>query len=133
MGPIAWLAFAATGLAQLTAMISSVQSMSKFASGGIVGGSSTHGDRKFARVNSGEMILNKSQQTQLFNLINGRFTPPSVMDRRMQPVVVQPLAMDMAGGASPVVNITMNADARRMLQVLSDANKVAGVSGKRYF
>lgn len=133
MGPIAWLAFAATGLAQLTAMISSVQSMSKFASGGIVGGSSTHGDRKFARVNSGEMILNKSQQTQLFNLINGRFTPPSVMDRRMQPVVVQPLAMDMAGGASPVVNITMNADARRMLQVLSDANKVAGVSGRKYF
>lgn len=133
MGPIAWLAFAATGLAQLTAMISSVQSMSKFATGGIVGGSSTHGDKKFARVNSGEMILNKSQQTQLFNLINGRFTPPSVMDRRMQPVVVQPLAMDMAGGASPVVNITMNADARRMLQVLSDANKVAGMSGKRYF
>lgn len=133
MGPIAWLAFAATGLAQLTAMISSVQSMSKFASGGIVGGSSTHGDRKFARVNSGEMILNKSQQTQLFNLINGRFTPPSVMDRRMQPVVVQPLAMDMAGGASPVVNITMNADARRILQVLSDANKVAGVSGRKYF
>lgn len=133
MGPVAWLAFAATGLAQLTAMISSVQSMSKFASGGIVGGSSTHGDRKFARVNSGEMILNKSQQTQLFNLINGRFTPPSVMDRRMQPVVVQPLAMDMAGGASPVVNITMNADARRMLEVMSDANKVAGMSGKRYF
>lgn len=133
MGPIAWLAFAATGLAQLTAMISSVQSMSKFATGGIVGGSSTHGDKKFARVNSGEMILNKSQQTQLFNLINGRFTPPSVMDRRMQPVVVQPLAMDMAGGASPVVNITMNADARRMLEVMSDANKVAGMSGKRYF
>lgn len=133
MGPIAWLAFAATGLAQLTAMISSVSSMGKFATGGIVGGSSTHGDRKFARVNSGEMILNKSQQTRLFNLINGRFTPPTVMDRRMQPVVVQPLAMDMAGGASPVVNITMNADARRMLQVLSDANKVAGVSGKRYF
>lgn len=133
MGPIAWLAFAATGLAQLTAMISSVQSMSKFASGGIVGGSSTHGDRKFARVNSGEMILNKSQQTQLFNLINGRFIPPSITDRRMQPVVVQPLAMDMAGGASPVVNITMNADARRMLEVMSDANKVAGMSGKRYF
>lgn len=133
MGPIAWLAFAATGLAQLTAMISSVQSMGKFASGGIVGGSSTHGDRKFARVNSGEMILNKSQQTQLFNLINGRFIPPSVMDRRMQPVVVQPLAMDMAGCASPVVNITMNADARRMLEVMSDANKVAGMSGRKYF
>ncbi|PMC10729.1 phage tail tape measure protein [Hoylesella timonensis] len=133
MGPIAWLAFAATGLAQLTAMISSVQSMSKFASGGIVGGSSTHGDRKFARVNSGEMILNKSQQTQLFNLINGRFTPPSVMDRRMQPVVVQPLAMDMAGGASPVVNVNVSGDMRKMMQVMTDMSRVASKSGKRYF
>ena len=131
MGPIAWLAFAATGLAQLTAMINSVKSMGKFASGGIVGGSSTYGDRKFARVNSGEMILNKSQQTRLFNLIDGRFTPPSIADRRMQPVVVQ-LPQPMTD-ATPQVNITMNADARRILEVMSDANKVAGLSGRRYF
>lgn len=131
LGPIAWLAFAATGLAQLTAMINSVNSMGKFASGGIVGGSSTHGDRKFARVNSGEMILNKSQQTRLFNLIDGRFTPPSIADRRMQPVVVQ-LPHPMTD-ATPQVNITMNADARRILEVMSDVNKVASVSGRRYF
>lgn len=131
MGPIAWLAFAATGLAQLTAMINSVQSMGKFATGGVVGGSSTYGDRKFARVNSGEMILNKSQQTRLFNLIDGRFTPPSIADRRMQPVVVQ-LPHPMTD-ATPQVNITMNADARRILEVMSDANKVAGLSGRRYF
>lgn len=131
LGPIAWLAFAATGLAQLTAMINSVQSMGKFATGGVIGGSSTHGDRKFARVNSGEMILNKSQQTRLFNLIDGRFTPPSIADRRMQPVVVQ-LPHPMTD-ATPQVNITMNADARRILEVMSDVNKVAGVSGRRYF
>ena len=131
LGPIAWLAFAATGLAQLTAMINSVQSMGKFATGGVIGGSSTHGDRKFARVNSGEMILNKSQQTRLFNLIDGRFTPPSIADRRMQPVVVQ-LPQPMTD-ATPQVNITMNADARRILEVMSDVNKVAGVSGRRYF
>lgn len=131
LGPIAWLAFAATGLAQLTAMINSVQSMGKFATGGVIGGSSTHGDRKFARVNSGEMILNKSQQTRLFNLIDGRFTPPSIADRRMQPVVVQ-LPHPMTD-ATPQVNITMNADARRILEVMSDANKVAGLSGRKYF
>lgn len=131
LDPIAWLAFAATGLAQLTAMINSVKSMGKFASGGIVGGSSTYGDRKFARVNSGEMILNKSQQTRLFNLIDGRFTPPSIADRRMQPVVVQ-LPQPMTD-ATPQVNITMNADARRILEVMSDANKVAGLSGRKYF
>ena len=82
-------------------------------------------------MNSGEMILNKSQQTRLFNLIDGRFTPPSIADRRMQPVVVQ-LPHPMTD-ATPQVNITMNADARRILEVMSDVNKVAGLSGRRYF
>ena len=42
----------------------------KFANGGIVGGGSTSGDNMLARVNSGEMILNGSQQRRLFNAIN---------------------------------------------------------------
>ncbi len=102
-----------------------------FATGGIVGGSSTHGDKKFVRVNSGEMILTKAQQSKLFNLINGRFTPPVVADKRMQPVVVN-MGKNYAD-ATPQVNITMNADARRILEVMSDVNKVAGRSGRRYF
>lgn len=44
--------------------------MGKFANGGIVGGNSYSGDRQLARVNSGEMILNKGQQATLFNAIN---------------------------------------------------------------
>lgn len=46
--------------------------MAAFAKGGIVGGNSTHGDRNLARVNSGEMILNKAQQGTLFNMLNGK-------------------------------------------------------------
>ena len=42
----------------------------KFADGGIVGGSSTSGDKLIARVNSGEMILNNAQQSTLFGLLN---------------------------------------------------------------
>jgi len=42
-----------------------------FAQGGIVGGSSFSGDSITARVNSGEMILNGSQQAQLFAMANG--------------------------------------------------------------
>lgn len=41
-----------------------------FADGGIVGGNSYTGDRLLARVNSGEMVLNKSQQQELFKQIN---------------------------------------------------------------
>ena len=43
-----------------------------FAQGGIVGGNSYTGDRLLARVNSGEMILNRRQQQQLFALANGK-------------------------------------------------------------
>lgn len=41
-----------------------------FEDGGIVGGSSYTGDNVVARVNSGEMILNRQQQAQLFNMAN---------------------------------------------------------------
>lgn len=63
VGPI--LAVAAIG-AVVAAIIAA---MSKFANGGIVGGNSTTGDKKFARVNSGELILTKGQQATLFNAI----------------------------------------------------------------
>ena len=42
---------------------------SKFATGGIVGGSKTHGDQNVIRADAGEMVLNKAQQGNLFNLI----------------------------------------------------------------
>lgn len=42
-----------------------------FEDGGIVPGSSFSGDKVAARVNSGEMILNRSQQAELFKVANG--------------------------------------------------------------
>ena len=42
----------------------------KFAEGGIVPGTSFSGDRVQAQVNSGEMILNQSQQARLFEIAN---------------------------------------------------------------
>lgn len=41
-----------------------------YASGGVVGGNSWSGDMIGARVNSGEMILNREQQTELFRLLS---------------------------------------------------------------
>ena len=42
-----------------------------FATGGIVGGTNYTGDQNVVRVNSGEMILNQSDQANLFRLIKG--------------------------------------------------------------
>jgi len=62
-----------TTIAQITSQFATVFktfSQSGFAAGGIVPGSSYTGDRLTARVNSGEMILNGSQQARLFELAN---------------------------------------------------------------
>ena len=69
-GPWAWAAFSAAGLAQVISVISQIHSLSGYATGGIVGGTSYTGDRVLARVNSGEMILNPTQQANLFSMLN---------------------------------------------------------------
>ena len=58
-------------IAAISTIVTAMASVPKFATGGIVDGSSFYGDKVLARVNSGEMILNRSQQRNLFNLING--------------------------------------------------------------
>ncbi|MBD5386335.1 hypothetical protein HDR70_00355 [bacterium] len=71
MNPWEWIAFAASGTATLVASIASIKSATSFANGGIFDGRSSIGDMNFARVNSGEMILNHTQQGRLFHLLNG--------------------------------------------------------------
>lgn len=71
MGPWGWIAFGAAGLAQLITMIASIKSQ-QFATGGIVGGGSFSGDHNLVRVNSGEMILNGSQQRRVFDILDGK-------------------------------------------------------------
>lgn len=72
-------AVAALGAAVATAIsAASKPNIQRFANGGIVGGSSFTGDRVSAQVNSGEMILNKTQQANLFKLANGGGTGKEV-------------------------------------------------------
>ena len=75
MGPWAWVAFAASGLAQTLALVAQIKNATKFATGGIVGGSSYSGDNVYARLNSGEMVLNTRQQRNLFNLLDTGLMP----------------------------------------------------------
>lgn len=60
----------ALGLAGVAAIIAAMSSMPKFATGGIVPGTSFSGDKVPALLNSGEMILNGSQQSNLFQMLN---------------------------------------------------------------
>ena len=86
--PFGWIAFAATGLATLLSMIASIKSATSgsYAHGGIIPGGSYSGDRLTANVNSGEMIINRRQQLQLWRMVQAPLasapqyaTPSSVM------------------------------------------------------
>ncbi len=117
--------------AGVAAVIAALAAVSGFATGGVIGGTSTSGDKKFARVNSGEMILNKFQQARLFGMIDGKFQPPTFTEQRLQPVTMQNItnAIEPAGTE---VNINMNANARRLLEMMSETKRVAGKSGRKY-
>ena len=61
----------AMAISAVIALIATLAKAPKFASGGVVGGNSYYGDKILARVNSGELILNKQQQASLYNHLAG--------------------------------------------------------------
>lgn len=66
--PFPWNIVAIGGA--IAAAIAAFAVIPKFAGGGIVAGGPSSGDKILARVNAGEMILNGSQQSNLFDAIN---------------------------------------------------------------
>ena len=72
-----WIAFAIAGLAQVAGVIAQIHQLSGYQQGGIVGGGSYVGDKQLVRANSGEMLLNTSQQSRLFNILNGTYQVPN--------------------------------------------------------
>lgn len=121
-GWISWLAFGLTGAAQLASIIATVKG---FATGGIVGGSSTTGDKIPIRVNSGEMVLTKSQQARLFALANGASLP--------QAEAVRPRVADMGGyQGSMTVNVVGRLNGNDMELMGANTRRLARKIGKRY-
>lgn len=121
-GWISWLAFGLTGAAQLASIIATVKG---FATGGIVGGSSTTGDKIPIRVNSGEMVLTKSQQARLFALANGASLP--------QAEAVRPRVADMGGyQGSMTVNVVGRLNGNDMELMGANTRGLARKIGKRY-
>lgn len=74
-----------------------------FATGGVVPGNSFNGDNVLARVNSGEMILNRAQQARLFDIANGNAEP--------------------VGGSGAVINQTINVQNAGDLTAITQAIK----------
>ena len=61
----------AAGAVQIASIIASKPTPPSFSTGGIVGGTSTHGDNIAANLNSREMVMNMGQQKALWDFING--------------------------------------------------------------
>lgn len=57
--------------AAFASMLGLMKLLPKFSTGGVFGGNA-HGDMNLARVNGGEMILNRNQQARLFNILDGK-------------------------------------------------------------
>ena len=73
--------------------------------GGIIPGSSYSGDNVMARVNSGEMILNRNQQSQLFNMANngGGGEMGDKIERLITAISSQPINLSVDGRALATV------------------------------
>ena len=69
--PFAGVGLAAAQIAEMEALIAAAAALPMFAEGGIVGGTKYTGDQNLARVNSGEMIINRGQQKKLWDTISG--------------------------------------------------------------
>lgn len=66
------LAALAENIAAVMGGVASVKALQAFANGGLVGGPNHGTDNTLIRATPGEMVLNKGQQSTLFNMLNGK-------------------------------------------------------------
>lgn len=105
MGPIGWLGFGLTGLAQLTAMISQVKNLSAFADGGIVSGPTLGLVGEYAGAKSNPEVI----------------APLN----KLKEIIGEP------AGAPVIVGGRIEADGRTLAVVLENYTRVSGKSGHR--
>ena len=118
--------------AGVAAVVAALALIGRFANGGIVGGNSPSGDKLLARVNSGEMILNKKQQHNLWKMINAplRVQYPQVSQPRLQPnYTFNAAAVPTATAAGG--NFRFEVEGRKLVAVLSNETRLASKSGRR--
>ena len=107
---------ATTGAAQIAA-IAAEPLPQRFATGGIVGGTSYTGDMVPARLNSGEMVLNKDSQQRLFEALSSGDGQTLGVDYEM-------MAAAMASVPAPVV---VYSELEQFGQRVSTYNEIASI------
>lgn len=117
--------------AGVAAVIAAIATIGSFASGGIVGGASKTGDRLLARVNSGEMILNASQQQNLFRVINTSAAtlaqPRKSFEITANTNLIEHFAKDNVNEG----HVTFRIDGRTLVGVLANETRTSSRSGKK--
>ena len=117
--------------AGVAAVVAAIATIGSFASGGIVGGASKTGDRLLARVNSGEMILNASQQRNLFRVINTSATtlaqPRKSFEITANTNLIEHFAKDKVNEGHVIFRI----DGRTLVGVLANETRTSSKSGKK--
>lgn len=118
--------------AGVSAVLAALAAISGFATGGVVGGGSTFGDRKFARVNSGEMILTKWQQARLFQMINTpKYTPPVFTQRTLPDMQTTQTNKQGMEGIRLEIGIKGKTRGTALEQTISNVRRIAAKSGRR--
>lgn len=103
LGVWGWIAAGLAGIGTLFTISNAIKSASAYAEGGIVDGNSYTGDKLWARVNSGEMILNRRQQANALRMIDANSNSSSMMP----------------------ATITLRARGKDLVGVLSTTNKIS--------
>ncbi|MBQ7212787.1 MAG: hypothetical protein IJS19_09045 [Muribaculaceae bacterium] len=116
--------------AGIAAVVAALAMVSGFATGGIVGGTSYEGDNVLARVNSGEMILNKRQQARLFSLLDGRLGYRGNSSARAASVSLNVDGLRNSIG-SRGNKVQFELKGRKLVGVMANETRISSRSGKR--
>ena len=125
LGPWGWVAAVASGLGIVA---STVAALKGYATGGVLTGPTSSGDKLLFRGNAGEMIFNSAQQRRLYALANGSYLPRLPL---MQPV--RPQIGSLGNMAQVVtVNVRGRLNGNSMELMGSNTRSLGAKIGKRW-
>lgn len=125
LGPWGWIAAIASGLG---VMASTIATLKGYATGGVLTGPTSSGDKLLFRGNAGEMIFNTAQQRRLYAIANGNYLPRLPQMQTVRPQV------GAIGDASQVMTITVHGKLKgNDMELMGSNTRALGEKiGKRY-